>query len=154
MTVTPDHPGAATGPVRAFLRLEGLAALVLATLLYAQGGYSWVLFAILFLTPDLSFLAYLAGPRAGAAAYNAVHSYAGPLLLAAALLLLHLPLAVPLIWTAHIGIDRLLGYGLKYRTGFADTHLGRLARRPAPATEDRPARPSRPHPHPPTPPSP
>ena len=31
---------------------------------------------------------------------------------------------------AHTGADRLLGFGLKYPTGFADTHLGRIGRRP------------------------
>jgi Domain of unknown function (DUF4260) len=33
---------------------------------------------------------------------------------------------VGLIWLAHIGIDRVLGYGLKYPTGFKDTHLSRV----------------------------
>jgi hypothetical protein len=33
-----------------------------------------------------------------------------------------------LIWIAHIGFDRALGYGLKYPTGFGDTHLGRIGR--------------------------
>jgi hypothetical protein len=38
------------------------------------------------------------------------------------------PLAGPLalIWLAHIGIDRALGYGLKYASGFGFTHLGRI----------------------------
>jgi hypothetical protein len=31
-----------------------------------------------------------------------------------------------LIWCAHIGFDRTLGYGLKYAEGFGYTHLGRL----------------------------
>jgi hypothetical protein len=31
-----------------------------------------------------------------------------------------------LIWLAHVGADRLLGYGLKYPTGFRDTHLQRV----------------------------
>jgi len=35
-------------------------------------------------------------------------------------------LPIALIWFAHIGIDRALGYGLKYTSGFKDTHLGRL----------------------------
>jgi hypothetical protein len=30
------------------------------------------------------------------------------------------------IWVAHIGFDRLLGYGLKYPTAFKDTHLGKV----------------------------
>jgi hypothetical protein len=29
---------------------------------------------------------------------------------------------------AHIGIDRALGYGLKYSTGFGFTHLGRIGK--------------------------
>ena len=35
-------------------------------------------------------------------------------------------LAVGLVWLAHIGIDRALGYGLKYPTHFEDTHLQRV----------------------------
>jgi hypothetical protein len=31
-----------------------------------------------------------------------------------------------LIWIAHIGFDRLMGYGLKIGPGFKDTHLGRI----------------------------
>ena len=34
--------------------------------------------------------------------------------------------AAALIWIAHIGLDRALGYGLKYATGFGDTHLGHI----------------------------
>jgi hypothetical protein len=124
-------PGSVTGAVRVWLRLEGLAALALAVALYARGEHSWGLFAALFLAPDLTFLAYLAGPRVGAAAYNALHSYVGPLALAGALLAAGRPLAVALIWAAHVGVDRELGYGLKYPTGFGDTHLGRIGRAPS-----------------------
>ena len=31
--------------------------------------------------------------------------------------------AVALIWMAHVGIDLALGYGLRKRGGFLDTHL-------------------------------
>ena len=119
-----------TGGVRLWLRLEGLAVLLLAVFLYARLDASWLLFAILFLAPDLSFAAYAAGPRVGAGVYNALHSYVGPLLLALALLLAGQSLAVPLIWTAHVGADRALGYGLKYPSSFSDTHLGRIGRGP------------------------
>jgi hypothetical protein len=37
---------------------------------------------------------------------------------------------VSLVWAAHIGADRAVGYGLKYPTGFEDTHLGRVATTP------------------------
>jgi hypothetical protein len=33
------------------------------------------------------------------------------------------PIPLALIWFAHIGFDRLLGFGLKYPTRFKDTHL-------------------------------
>ena len=125
--------GAVAGPVRVWLRLEGLAFLALAVLLYTRAGHSWLLFAVLFLVPDLSFLGYAAGPRVGAVAYNILHSLAGPLFLAGALLITGSTVAVPLIWAAHIGFDRLVGYGLKYPSGFADTHLGRIGRRSEPA---------------------
>lgn len=129
--MNPLPVGAALGSVRVWLRAEGLAALALALFLYTRGGYSWRVFAVLFLAPDLSFAGYLAGARAGAAAYNTLHSYVGPLVLAAVLLATSRPAAVPVIWAAHIGFDRLLGYGLKYPSGFGDTHLGRVGRRPA-----------------------
>jgi len=124
-----SETSAVTGAVRNWLRLEGLAALLMAVLLYARADYSWLLFAILFLLPDLSFVAYRAGPRVGAMAYNAMHTYAIPLLLAIALLLAGASLAVPLIWIAHIGMDRALAYGLKNPTGFGSTHLGPIGRR-------------------------
>ncbi len=121
-------PGSAAGAVRALLRLEGLAVLTLALAAYAQFGAGWGWFALLFLLPDLSFAAYLAGPRWGAAAYNAAHSYVGALALLAAGVLAAMPglLAVGLVWCAHIGFDRALGYGLKYSAGFGLTHLGHI----------------------------
>ena len=123
-------PAGASGGVRTLLRLEGLAVLTVALAAYARAGEGWGFFAGLFLAPDLAFLAYLAGPRWGAIAYNAAHSYIGPLLLLAAGLIGATPwlLAVALVWSAHIGFDRALGYGLKYGTGSGMTHLGRVGR--------------------------
>ena len=123
-------PGSVGGGVRLLLRLEGLAVLVMAAAAYAQFGAGWAFFAWLFLLPDLSFLAYVAGPRVGAAAYNAAHSYAGALGLLALGVLAAMPLALAagLVWCAHIGLDRAMGYGLKYATGFGDTHLGPAGR--------------------------
>jgi Domain of unknown function (DUF4260) len=120
-----------TGGVRTTLRLEGFAAFGAALALYAHAGFSWPAFALLFLTPDLAMLAYLVGPRVGAVGYNFVHTYALALALALAGFFGGLPLAAAagLIWIAHIGLDRALGYGLKYSTAFADTHLGRIGRR-------------------------
>ena len=123
--------GCVTGGVRVLLRAEGLALLAAAAWLYGHAGFDWALFAILFLAPDLSFLGYLAGPRAGALAYNAAHSTNGALGLGVASLAVNQPLAMAaaLIWLAHIGFDRALGYGLKYGAGFGVTHLGGIGRK-------------------------
>lgn len=125
-------PASTRGGVRTLLRLEALALLLVALALYARMAGDWWLFAKLFLIPDVSFAAYLFGPRVGAIGYNAAHSTTGPLALGAAALALDQPiaLAVALIWLAHIGFDRMLGYGLKYASGFSDTHLGRIGRKP------------------------
>lgn len=136
MTLAPDTSiaapavfarGAVGGP-RALLRLEGAVALSAACLGYAQLGGSWGWFAALFLVPDLSMLGYLAGPRFGAASYNVAHSYLTPAVLAvlSAQLGFTALLFGALIGVAHIGFDRMLGYGLKYGTAFGDTHLGRV----------------------------
>jgi len=111
-------------------RLEGLALLAVAVLAYARFGEGWLLFAVLFLAPDLSVLCYLAGPRVGAWAYNLAHSLIGPLLLAATGGLTGggLPVALALIWLAHVGFDRALGYGLKSPDSFGVTHLGLIGK--------------------------
>lgn len=119
--------GQTTGPVRALLRLEGLALLGASLLFYAHGHGSWLTFAEFFLAPDLIFAAYLFGPRIGAAGYNAVHSTILPLLLGGVAIAMNQPLLLTaaLIWLAHIGFDRALGFGLKYPDAFGHTHLGR-----------------------------
>ncbi|KUM28278.1 hypothetical protein AU467_12310 [Mesorhizobium loti] len=117
-------------PVDLMVRLEWVAAAAVAIIFYAMAGLSWWLFALLILAPDLSMLGYLAGPRVGAIAYNALHILIPPLVLALAgvLFAAATATAVALIWIAHIAIDRALGYGLKLSTGFQDTHLGRIGR--------------------------
>ena len=84
-------------------------------------------FAALFLVPDVFMVGYLKGLRIGAIVYNVAHTYLGPGLLLALWLITPeielLPIAA--VWTAHIGLDRMLGFGLKYRTAFKHTHLHR-----------------------------
>jgi len=127
---TPAETGAATGAVRTLLRLEGVVLFAGMTLLYGLWEGSWWVYGILFLAPDLSFAAYLGGPKTGAIVYNAAHSYLGPVALMTVGFAMAAPLTLSLamIWLAHIGIDRALGYGLKYQAGFAFTHLGRLGK--------------------------
>jgi hypothetical protein len=110
---------------RWLLHLEGACIVALAIVLYRAGHFHWWRFALLLLSPDLSMLGYLANLRIGAAAYNLVHTSAGPILLLGVAIVAPLPALEPyaLIWLAHIGMDRMLGYGLKYPTRFRDTHL-------------------------------
>jgi hypothetical protein len=110
------------------LRIEGLAVGAAALALYFDGGHPWWLLVVLILAPDLAMLGYAAGPRVGAAAYDLAHTYARPLVLGVIGVLADVEtcVALALIWAAHIGIDRALGYGLKYPTGFKDTHLQRV----------------------------
>ncbi len=116
-----------SGP-HVLLRLEGLAALGATVLAYASGGFPWTRFLLLFLLPDLTMVGYLLGPRVGAAFYDAGHTYCAALALWMLGFAGHHPLlqSLALIWAAHIGFDRLVGYGLKYGSGFKDTHLGRV----------------------------
>lgn len=110
------------------LHLEGVVLLTAAVALYAQSGGSWWLFALFLFAPDISMVGYLANQKIGAQTYNVIHIYLLPALLAAYGLFAAAPLAiqVALIWFAHIGMDRMLGYGLKYETAFKDTHLQRV----------------------------
>src|SRR5436190_3875155 len=105
---------------KVLLHIEGATVLVVSVLLYGQSDGSWLLFALLVLAPDLSMLGYLAGNSVGAVAYDVAHSYPLPAALAIYGWLSGSPLALQLafIWFAHIGGDRLLGYGLKYAGGF------------------------------------
>ncbi len=116
-----------------WLRTEGAVALGAALVLYGRGlhPYSWGWFAALFLVPDISMLGYLAGPRVGAIAYNLAHTYTLALgLLGLGLLLGQgVSIAGGIIWCAHIGFDRAMGYGLKLPEGFGHTHLGPIGRR-------------------------
>ena len=118
------------GVVKNVLRLEGMALFLGALAAYWFIGGNWWLFLILFLVPDISFAAYLFNPKIGSMAYNALHSTIGPFLLAAIgwwmsnAIVQH----IAIIWFAHVGLDRAVGYGLKYASDFKDTHLGRIGR--------------------------
>ena len=122
----------ATTPwVRRWLRAEGIAAFAGGLAAWVALGAPWPLFVVVLFVPDVSMAGYLRGPHLGAIAYNIVHNWAtGGLVLGAGL-----ALGVPglvlagVVLVAHTGMDRALGYGLKYPTAFQDTHLGRIGRR-------------------------
>jgi hypothetical protein len=107
------------------LRLEGAALLAGSLLAYTTTGRSWWLVPLTLLLPDLSWIGYLAGTKVGARVYNLGHITPLPGVLIAVGWWQNTSLAVALglIWHAHIGLDRMLGYGLKYGDDFQHTHL-------------------------------
>jgi hypothetical protein len=112
------------------LRSEALAVAALTFMLFARSGASWWLFILLWLAPDLSMLGYVAGPFWGARIYNSIHAYTTAVALGLCAYLLGAKdmTAVAIIWTNHIAIDRVLGYGLKYPSRFGWTHLGAIGK--------------------------
>jgi hypothetical protein len=113
---------------RLLLQLEGLAILAAAIICYGYQGYSWLAFILLLLVPDLALIGYLMNNRLGSIVYNLGHTHSLPLLLGVLSLLFEAPLGLQLalIWLAHIGMDRAVGYGLKYENSAKETHLSRV----------------------------
>ena len=110
------------------LKAENGSIATLALALYAVNDFSWIIFVLLFLLPDLAMLGYLLGNRVGAMVYNVAHIYAVPIALGALAWFFGWPAGIQLalIWVFHIAVDRVVGYGLKYGTGFKETHLDRV----------------------------
>jgi len=125
---SPD--GIVVGTPRRWLRVEGATLLAGSLIAYSTTGQAWWLVPITLLLPDLTMVGYLGGPRLGSRLYNLAHSTPLP----AAIVAVgwwqdkSLLVALGLVGLAHIGLDRVLGYGLKYGDHFQHTHLGRLSR--------------------------
>lgn len=124
----PDHPAVAGKPLF-WLRVEGLGVLAASIALFATTHQPWWWVPAVILLPDLLMAGYVGGPRLGAALYNLGHAYPLPLVLTVIGAGLDEPLLLAFgsLWFAHIGLDRALGYGLKYDSAFTHTHLGDLA---------------------------
>lgn len=117
--------------LKGMLRLEAAAIFTLSSVAYFQYNPDWQLFALLFLLPDLAILGYLASNKTGAILYNITHTLIGPALclgISGLVFKNELGISIGLIWFAHVGFDRTLGYGLKYASGFKHTHLGVIGR--------------------------
>jgi hypothetical protein len=123
--ISPTEDGGA-GSIPALLRAEGLIELAVAVTAYRYVGGPWLMFAVLFLEPDVIMVGYIANPRIGARIYNLGHTYIAPALVGLFGVVLTSPVLqwVALIWAAHIGFDRFLGYGLKCPSAFRATHSG------------------------------
>jgi hypothetical protein len=118
----------AHGHVRSLLKMEAAVVSLICIWLYHESGGTLGYFLLLILVPDLGLLGYLRSASVGAFFYNLTHNYALALLLCGVGKVVdsETALQVGLIWTAHVGIDRMLGFGLKYTSAFNDTHLGQL----------------------------
>ncbi len=114
--------------MRWILALEELAQCILAiyAIQFTFIELPWWLWTILFFSPDLGMLGYLANVKVGAFTYNLVHHKA----LAIAIIAWGFftgddrILAAGLLIYAHSSFDRVFGYGLKYGDAFKHTHLG------------------------------
>lgn len=113
--------------VRFWLHVEGGAVLVAAGVLYGHLGGNWLFAILLLLLPDLSAVGYLGGPRVGSFTYNLVHNWAVGLAILGLGVWLgsNAVLLAGTVLVGHVGMDRLVGYGLKHTSGFKDTHLQR-----------------------------
>jgi hypothetical protein len=113
--------------VRPWLRLEGLAALVLGVALYVRLGGDWLWLVPLLVAADLSLVGYLGGPRLGSVIYNLGHNW----VIGLAALGLGAWLAIPVLQLvgamliAHVGMDRVIGFGLRHPDDEKRTHLQR-----------------------------
>ncbi|PEP91021.1 hypothetical protein CN582_28215 [Bacillus wiedmannii] len=110
------------------VHFEGLVVFVATIYAYSIYEFSWIIFWIFLLALDLSMLAYGINNRVGAKIYNICHTYIISILIAiiGVYFKIDTVIMIGLIWTAHIGMDRMFGYGLKYETDFKDTHIQRL----------------------------
>ena len=123
-----------TGRPRRYLQIDGLVLFIAMIVLFAATHQHWWIFAVLLFVPDAFILGYLKNPRLGALLYNVGHSYLAPTVTifvgwrASSLL----TMAIGIIWLGHVGLDRFLGYGLKYDDNFKTTHLGSLSKAKAP----------------------
>lgn len=123
---TDTHPKVSAP--RIMLHVEGLVVFITSLAAYGYLGGNWWIFFGLLLAPDLAFAIYVLNKSAGITAYNLVHTYSVPLVLGMVAVAAgwQFGLLLCIIWATHIGMDRTVGYGLKYQTGFKDTHLKRI----------------------------
>jgi hypothetical protein len=106
--------------IKNIIKIEGVIVFLSCLIVYLLLDYNWILFVALLLFPDIAMIGYVVSNKIGAITYNLLHTYSLPIpiLLLGFSLSLDLLLAIALIWMAHIGMDRAIGYGLKYSSSF------------------------------------
>ena len=108
------------------LRLEEALLFGLSIYWFALLNISWWWFLGLLFLPDISMLGYLSNQKLGALIYNIGHNR----ILALAVYFIGIYFcAMPIkligiMLFAHIAMDRMLNFGLKYDEDFKLTHLG------------------------------
>ena len=109
------------------LRLEQTAFFALSIFLFNYiTELPWYFYALLFFTPDITFIAYTIDSKIGAIIYNFFH-HQGIWLLCSLIgyfIELEWLLGLGIIYVGHSAFDRIFGYGLKYFDSFHNTHLG------------------------------
>lgn len=110
------------------IKIEELAQFGLGIFLFSQLAYSWWIFPTLLLLPDVGMLGYLINSKVGAITYNIFHhkGLAIAIFLMGAISMGELFSLIGIILFSHSSMDRIFGYGLKYRDNFKHTHLGTL----------------------------
>lgn len=75
-------------------------------------------------------LGYLINNKIGAFTYNLFHHQLVAIVITGIGMLLQLPYVelAGLVLLGHSSLDRVMGYGLKFTTGFKVTHLGTMAK--------------------------
>ena len=132
MTEISQTSATVRGSVLTLLRLEGLAVAAVTAVLYAKTGASWWLVCGAVVDAglvDAGLSCRLVPGRALLQRRAHLRSAGSTGAQCACCCMLPALLPFALIWANHIGVDRLLGYGLKYSDGFGFTHLGRLGKR-------------------------
>lgn len=114
--------------MKIIVKLENVLVLFICLFIHFTFGYSFWIFLIFLLTPDISGLGYLINNKVGSISYNLFHTYILPLLILLIYLLVKeaIILQIALIWLSHISMDRALGYGLKYANSHKETTIQKL----------------------------
>ncbi len=112
--------------MKRILQFESLSLFGLSILLFSLLSYSWWVYPLLLLTPDIGMIGYLVSAKVGACTYNFTHSFTlGIFLYAVGMLFVTPALGLAgIIIIGHAGMDRFFGFGLKHTDSFKHTHLG------------------------------
>ena len=123
--------GTVVGAPRIWLLLEGLTLFVGSLVAFSTTHQSWWLVLLVLLVPDVFAVGYAFGTRIGAHLYNVAHATPLPALVVGIGWWQDrsIVLALGIIWFAHIGMDRMLTFGLKYPDNSHHTHLSSATQR-------------------------